>query len=341
MPETLLLTPEALAHLPSIVFPERLDTLLLQLWGASLGMTRSRVQTLIKQGCVRLNDTVVTKTGTMVKPQDTLSVMVPPATPLTLRPSSLPVPPILFEDDAMLVVYKPKGMLTHPVGHQVEDTLVNVLLAHCGDSLSGIHGVLRPGIVHRLDRDTAGLLMVAKTDEAHQALSLQLQEKSAGRTYWAIVQGDVFAKQGVRSGDIETWLTRAGHAQYPSKRKVAPEGVGKWAFTSWHLEDTYHQAHYPGCYSLVACHLKTGRTHQIRVHMAHLGHPLWGDPFYGTGIHQQFYSLPSFPLRPEEGYGQALWAKELSFNHPVSQTRMTFQSPSCPSFDQLHQFLSR
>lgn len=319
--------------------PQRLDTLLLALWGHGIGMTRSRLQTLIKQGYVRLNHEVVTKTGTMLKPTDILEVTLPPLMPLSLVPSQKPVPPILFEDDHMLVVYKPKGMLTHPVGHQVEDTLVNILLTHCGGSLSGIHGVLRPGIVHRLDRDTAGLLMVAKHDAAHQALSAQLQDKSAGRRYEAIVQGDVVQKLGCSEGKIETWLGRAGHPQYPSKRKVMPEGQGKWALTFWEAISRYQADTYPGVYSLVTCTLKTGRTHQIRVHMAHLGHPLWGDMLYGTGVHQQFYNLPHFPLTPQQGYGQALWAKSLSFQHPMTKERLMFESPPCPSFQALKTFL--
>ena len=206
------------------------------------------------------------------------------------------------------MVNKPSGMLTHPTGRVRLGTLVNALLHHCGDSLSGINGMIRPGIVHRLDRDTSGLLVVAKHDKAHLGLSAQLKDHSMKRTYKAIAQGKFEQVQGVVSAPI---------GRHPKQRdKMTVDLHGRAAVTHWQVLETIGDK-----FALLQLDLETGRTHQIRVHLAHTGHPVVGDPLYGNGVEKVFKLKTT---------GQLLQAVRLAFVHPVSAKAMVFNGPDDP-----------
>jgi 23S rRNA pseudouridine1911/1915/1917 synthase len=242
--------------------------------------------------------------------------MIPDAQPIPLEPEAIPLD-VIYEDSDLLVVNKPSGMLTHPTGRERHGTLVNALLHHCGNSLSGINGFIRPGIVHRLDRDTSGLLMVAKTDAAHFHLSAQLKEKSARRDYRAIVQGS-FKED---TGTVDAPIGR--NPKHRDKMAILPDG--RPAVTHWRVRERID-----GKYALMELSLETGRTHQIRVHMAHIGHPLLGDPLYGSGIEKVI------KLKTQ---GQLLQAFRLSFNHPTTQERLMFGIPQDPEITRVWHWL--
>ncbi len=282
---------------------ERLDKLL----AAELedfSLSRERIQGLIKEGLVHVNHTVQTKPALRLKDGDAVAVSIPEAQPIALTPEAIALD-VVYEDASLLVVNKPVGMLTHPTGRERTGTLVNALLAHCGDSLSGINGQIRPGIVHRLDRDTSGLLMVAKTDAAHWALSAQLQDKSARRDYRAIAQGKFEQNKGTVDAPI---------ARNPKNRdKMAVMPDGRTAVTHWQVAERLDDK-----FALLNLSLETGRTHQIRVHLSHIGHPIVGDPLYGSGIEKVL------KLKTQ---GQLLQAYRLSFIHPDSNARVTFEIP--------------
>ncbi len=243
---------------------------------------------------------------------------IPPPQPLNLEAETIPLE-IVYEDSDMLVVNKPSGMLTHPSGKSQTGTLVNALLCHCKGQLSGINGVERPGIVHRLDRETSGLLMVAKTDRAHQALQQQLQHRTAKRQYRAIVQGMMDQTSGTISAPI---------GRNPKHRdKMMIDAKGRPAVTHWEvLESLGHK------FTILKLSLETGRTHQIRVHLASIGHPIFGDPLYGTGLEQQirFHSQ-----------GQILQAFALTFQHPISGETLSFEIPPDEKFVAAKSFLEQ
>lgn len=253
------------------------------------GLTRSYCAKLIAEGAVRVNEKEVRKAGYRLEPGDRVAVTVPEPVELELVPDPIPLD-IRYEDDDLLVVNKPRGMVVHPSGDQLRGTLVNALLAR-KESLSSIGGVIRPGIVHRLDKDTSGLLLVAKTDAAHGSLSKQLEEKTGKRLYVAIANGIV-----PESGRIETKIGR--DPKHRVRMAVLPEG--RQAITHYRRLEHYRK------HSLVELILGTGRTHQIRVHMAHLGFPLVGDPVYGRRD------------EPISSEGQVLHAKTIGFHHPRS-----------------------
>jgi 23S rRNA pseudouridine1911/1915/1917 synthase len=294
---------------------ERLDKVL----AAELeefSLSRERIQSLIKGGLVVLNGKPEHKPSTRLKDGDTITISIPEAQPIALTPEPIALD-IVYEDAAILVVNKPSGMLTHPTGRERQGTLVNALLHHCGTSLSGINGFIRPGIVHRLDRDTSGLLMVAKTDAAHFHLSAQLKEKSARRDYRAIVQGRF---------DSPTGTVDAPIGRNPKNRdKMAIITDGRNAVTHWKVLDTLADK-----YALLELSLETGRTHQIRVHMSHIGHPLLGDPLYGSGI-EKIIKLKT--------QGQLLQAFRLSFIHPSTQEQLTFEIPQDPEITRVWEWL--
>lgn len=294
---------------------ERLDKrLAIELEAYSI--SRERLQTLIKDGLVQVNEKAATKPSLRLKEGDAIVVTIPEAQPIALTPEAIPLD-VIFEDDSLLVVNKPSGMLTHPTGREREGTLVNVLLAHCGSSLSGINGQIRPGIVHRLDRDTSGLLMVAKTDAAHAYLSAQLKDKTARRDYRAIAQG-VFTED---FGTVDAPIGR--NPKHRDKMAIMPDG--RSAVTHWRVQERLADK-----FALLELSLETGRTHQIRVHLSHIGHPLFGDPLYGSGIEK---------VTKLKTQGQMLQAFRLSFNHPKGE-RLTFEIPQDAEIGRIWQLLS-
>ena len=265
------------------------------------GLTRSAAQKWMEEGRVTLNGKPVKK-NTPLKPGDTLLVSPPQPQDIDLIPQDIPLD-IVYEDDDVVVVNKPVGMVVHPAPGHPDGTLVNALLYHCKESLSGINGERRPGIVHRIDRDTSGLLIVAKNDKAHLALAQQLQDHSLFRLYHAVVVGG-FKEE---SGTVDAPLAR--HPVDRKRMAVCRTGEGREAITHWQVVDSQ------GGYSHITCRLETGRTHQIRVHMASIGHPLVGDVVYGS-------------KKPFPGLaGQCLHAACLTFTHPTTGERMTVEAP--------------
>ena len=265
------------------------------------GLTRSAAQKWMEEGRVLLDGKPVKK-NTPLKPGDTLLVSPPQPQDIDLIPQDIPLD-IVYEDDDVVVVNKPVGMVVHPAPGHPDGTLVNALLYHCKESLSGINGERRPGIVHRIDRDTSGLLIVAKNDKAHLALAAQLQDHSLFRLYHAVVVGGFKEDSGTVNAPL---------ARHPVDRKrmaVCRTGEGREAVTHWQVVDSQ------GGYSHITCRLETGRTHQIRVHMASIGHPLVGDMVYGS-------------KKPFPGLaGQCLHAARLTFTHPTTGERMTVEAP--------------
>ena len=265
---------------------ERLDAFLAR---AVEGLTRSSAQKLLEDGCVTRNGKPGKKNDKL-NPGDEISLEIPEAKPVDIAPRDIPLD-IVYEDDDLLVLNKPKGLVVHPAAGHQDDTLVNGLLYAMGDSLSGINGELRPGIVHRIDKDTSGLLAVAKNDLAHTVLASQLKDHSMARTYEAIVCGSFREDSGTVDAPI---------GRHPSDRKkmCVTARNSKNAVTHWEVV-----ARYRG-YTHIRCKLETGRTHQIRVHMAHIGHPILGDTVYGH-------------KKPELGQdSQCLHAGALCFTHP-------------------------
>lgn len=287
--------------------------------------SRSRLQQLIENGHVHLITSSNSPKTPLSKPTPSLKlkegyiieVEIPPLEEATPLPMDIPLD-IIYEDDDLLVINKAPGMVVHPAPGHSDDTLVNALLAHCGDSLSGIGGVKRPGIVHRLDKDTSGLMVVAKHDVAHQRLSFQFSDRSLSRLYVAIVWG----LPSPSSGTIETHIGR--HPQNRQKMAVITRN-GREAITQYHVTHHYGKSGDIALnLSLIECKLLTGRTHQIRVHLHHIGHPLLGDPLYGHAPKKATKAWPqeilSFPR-------QALHARYLQFYHPRTQEKMEFSAP--------------
>ena len=275
---------------------ERIDALLAR---TLENLSRSGAQRLIEQGAVLLEGRQVQK-NTRIQRGDRITVTMPETEEIPLVAQDLPLD-VVYEDQDLIVVNKVRGMVVHPAPGHPDGTLVNALLWHCGDSLSGIGGEKRPGIVHRIDKDTSGLLIVAKNDFAHQALSAQLADRSLSRVYEAVVRGRLREERGTIDRPI-------GRHPTDRKRMAVTEKNSRPAVTHWEV-----LARYNG-YTHVRCRLETGRTHQIRVHMASIGHPLLGDGIYGA---------PS----PEKGLeGQCLHARELKFIHPRTGEQMHFET---------------
>jgi 23S rRNA pseudouridine1911/1915/1917 synthase len=271
-------------------------------------LSRERLKALIRSGSLTAGDTPLRDPATKVRGDERFLLDVPEPEPAHNAPQDIPLP-IVFEDPHLLVVDKPAGMVVHPAAGNPDGTLVNALLHHCGESLSGIGGVARPGIVHRIDKDTSGLLVVAKSDVAHEGLAKQFAAHSIERNYLAIVSG--IPKLGY--GTVDAPLARSS----ANRKKIANvEGArGKRAVTHWKRLETLGDA------ALVECSLETGRTHQVRVHMASIGHPLLGDPVYGRSKgHRELLKSLGFQR-------QALHAARLGFTHPVTKHRLSFTSP--------------
>lgn len=276
------------------------------------GLTRSHLQRLIRDGQVLVDGEPV-KSNRRLREGETVIVDVPPPRPLEVEPENIPLS-IVYEDFDLLVVNKPQGMVTHPAQGNYSGTLVNALLYHVHD-LSGINGVLRPGIVHRLDKDTSGLLVVAKNDQAHLRLAADLKERRVRREYQALVHGNLLADQGTVDAPI---------ARHPIQRKqMAVVPGGRSAVTHYQVLERL------GNYTLLQLQLETGRTHQIRVHLAHIGHPVVGDPAYGP-------RRAHFDLA-----GQLLHAFRLSFNHPQSGEPLSFTAPLPEHFQRILRRLRR
>lgn len=258
-------------------------------------LTRSQVQSLIKKGQILVNDAPTTNRY-QVKPNDQVIIKLPDPVAIDVQPEKMDLD-IVYEDDDVIVVNKPQGMVVHPAPGHDHGTLVNGLLAHT--PLATINGELRPGIVHRIDKDTSGLLMVAKNDQALVSLSKQLKNKTNQRKYWAIVHGNIKEDTGTINAPI-------GRSK-KDRKKMAINEEGRPAVTHFKVLERF------GEYTLIECQLETGRTHQIRVHLKYIGHPVAGDPLYG-------------PRKTLKGNGQFLHAKLLGFKHPRTGEEMVFEA---------------
>jgi 23S rRNA pseudouridine1911/1915/1917 synthase len=285
-------------------------------------LSRSRLKALILAGEVAIGGRTIRDPGHHVNLGDAIMVVVPPPEPAAPAPESIPLK-VVFEDDEIVVIDKPKGLVVHPAAGHPTGTLVNALIAHCGDSLSGIGGVRRPGIVHRLDKDTTGLLVVAKTDRAHASLSAQFADHGRTglmqRAYLAFVWGVPDRPKGT----VEAPIGRHPHAR--DKMAVRPDG--REAVTHWQVLERYSGSDGAPVASLLACRLMTGRTHQIRVHLASVGHPLLGDDTYGSGFRTKSARLPPEARQALAGLGrQALHAYILGVEHPSRGEYIEFRS---------------
>ena len=276
---------------------ERIDALLSRKFPA---LSRSLIQKCMEAGTVTVNDRPVKKNA-RGSAGDEIFFAFPETEALTVEAQQIPLD-VVYEDGDLIIINKERGMVVHPAPGHPDGTLVNALLFRCGDSLSGIGGVQRPGIVHRIDKDTSGLLVVAKNDFAHQALSAQLSDHSLCREYAAVVNGSFREESGTVDKPI-------GRHPVDRKRMAVTEKNSRHAVTHWELLEAYRS------YSLVLCRLETGRTHQIRVHMASIGHPLLGDGLYGAKC-------------PDKGLeGQCLHARRLRLVHPRTGQEMQFEAP--------------
>ena len=274
------------------------------------GLTRSAAQRLLEEGKVSLQGRPLKKNHRL-RAGEALELCLPDPVPTDARPQDIPRD-IVYEDADVAVVNKPRGMVVHPAPGNPDGTLVNALLAHCGQSLSGVGGAIRPGIVHRIDKDTSGLLIIAKNDRAHLALSAQLKDHTLSRVYEAVAIGSLKEDRGTVDAPIGRSLR--------DRKRMAVVPDGRRAVTHYQV-----LARYPG-YTHLRCQLETGRTHQIRVHMAYLGHPLAGDPVYGP------------KNDPERLGGQCLHARELTFVHPTTGQTVHL---TCPLPDWFSGFLDR
>lgn len=318
----------------------RLDKALALLAGE---ISRARLQQVIKEGGVHLNGAVVSDGSRKVAEGDTLALVMPAAKPPDPVGQDIPLT-VVHEDEDLIVIDKPAGLVVHPAGGHEDGTLVNALIAHCGESLSGIGGVRRPGIVHRLDKDTSGLLVVAKNDRAHQKLAKQFADHGRTgplqRAYLAIVWG----APRLREGTIDAPIERSTRNR--EKMTVVKEGRGREAITHITLLERYPPlfkgvGEAEALASLIECRLETGRTHQIRVHMSHIGHPLLGDALYGSGFSTKAARLPPDAQVALAALSrQALHAAVLGFEHPRTGEEMLFKSEPPQDFADLQATLA-
>ena len=274
---------------------KRIDSFIAEKFG---DMSRSAVQKAVENGEITVNDSKVAK-NYKLRQNDSILIRFNPPEEILATPQNIPIK-IVYEDNDIIVVNKDRGMVVHPAPGNPDGTLVNALLFHCGNSLSGINGEIRPGIVHRIDKDTSGLIVVAKNDAAHKSLSEQIKEHSAGRIYHAVVHGHLKQPSGSIAAPIGRCPT--------DRKKMAVVPGGRFAVTHYSTI-----AEYPG-FTYIECRLETGRTHQIRVHFSSIGHPLAGDIVYGSAKH------------PALAGGQCLHAFELHLVHPASGVPMTFHA---------------
>ena len=284
-------------------------------------LSRSRLQELIGKGALERDGRTIKDPNHRVKGGETYSLSIPPAAKATPQGQEIPLS-VVYEDKDLIVIEKPAGLVVHPAAGNPDGTLVNALIAHCGEGLIGIGGEARPGIVHRLDKDTSGLLVAAKNERAMTSLAKQFANHTIERAYHAVVWGAPRAGDGVIEGDI-------GRSPFDRKRMAVLRGGGKSARTRYRVVETFGPPGRPLA-SLVECRLETGRTHQIRVHLTHLGHPLIGDPQYGRARQPPRAKNPDEEkafARMAEFPRQALHAFVLGFQHPSLHKSMRFESP--------------
>lgn len=298
-------------HLTAVQSGERIDRFLS---GDLEGLSRSYIQKLLKEGGITVDGKAV-KSNYKLNAGDEILVQIPDPEPMDILPEDIPLD-ILYEDEDILVVNKPKGMVVHPSPGHYSHTLVNAVLFHCGGRLSGINGVLRPGIVHRIDMDTTGSLLICKNDRAHQILADDLKEHNITRRYHAVVHGNLKEDTGTVNAPI-------GRHPVDRKKMSTKAPNGRHAVTHYRVLERF------GNYTYIECELETGRTHQIRVHMASIGHPLLGDEVYGRGKN---------PFHLE---GQTLHAMVLGFVHPSTGEYMEFEAPLPEYFEELLRKLRR
>ncbi|QDM41546.1 RluA family pseudouridine synthase [Altererythrobacter sp. TH136] len=286
--------------------PGRLDKALAH----ASGLSRERIKQLIADGAVTVAGQTATNPSGKIRGGEAFAIALPPPAPLDAQAQDIPLD-VVFEDNHLIVVDKPAGLVVHPAAGNLDGTLVNALLHHCAGRLSGINGTLRPGIVHRIDKDTSGLLVVAKSDAAHEGLARQFADHSIERTYLAVCAGHPKPGEG-------TVTARLGRSDANRKKMAvlpADSSRGKHAVTHFRTLQRLHDC------TLIECRLETGRTHQVRVHLASIGHPLVGDPVYGHD------PKPLRPLLRELGFArQALHAASLGFLHPVTAERLVFSA---------------
>jgi 23S rRNA pseudouridine1911/1915/1917 synthase len=306
-------------HVDAAGAGERLDRFLAHAAAARrLALSRTRLKALIEAGEVKVDGALERDPSARLAEGARIDFEAPPPQESPLSGEDLPLK-VVFEDEHLIVIEKPAGMVVHPAPGHATGTLVNALIRHCGESLSGVGGIKRPGIVHRLDKDTSGLLVAAKTDAAHRGLAELFADHgrlgSLEREYLALVWGGFDAPAGKVAAAI------GRHPRHREKMAVADEGRGRHALTHWRLEEALGPA------SLVACRLETGRTHQIRVHMASIGHPLLGDSVYGGGFKTKAARLGEAARAALADLGrQALHATVLGFEHPATGRRLRFKS---------------
>jgi 23S rRNA pseudouridine1911/1915/1917 synthase len=315
---------------------ERLDRALARNFA---DFSRARLQALIREGVVRIGEIATTDPSLKLRGGEKITLTVPEAVPSEPQGQEIPLS-ILYEDAQIIVIEKPAGLVVHPAAGHADGTLVNALIAHCGESLSGIGGVKRPGIVHRLDKDTTGLMVIAKNDRAHRSLAAQFADH--GRTgplergYLAFAWGAPDRPKGTIDKPID---------RHPRAReRMAVRADGRPAITHWEVAERYppsSPASGPAVASLLACRLETGRTHQIRVHLAAIGHPLLGDVVYGPGFKTKAAKLPPAAKDALQALSrQALHAYMLGFEHPSTGEPMKFRSELPPDLARLRHALA-
>jgi len=311
---------------------DRLDRVLT----AHTALSRSRLKALILDGKVTIGARTIRDPSYRVNAGETVTVTLLPPVPAAPAPENIPLK-VVYEDDEIIVIDKPAGLVVHPAAGHGSGTLVNALIAHCGDSLSGIGGVIRPGIVHRLDKDTTGLMVVAKTDRAHHALAAQFADHGRNgplkRGYLALVWGAPDRPKGTIDAPI---------ARHPkSHDKMAVRAGGRASITHWQVLERYKGNDGKPVASLLACRLETGRTHQVRVHLAHAGHPVLGDGVYGRGFKTKASQLTPHAREALAALGrQALHAYLLVVEHPASREILEFRSELPGDFGPLRKLLA-
>ncbi len=302
---------------------ERLDKLVAKA-GEQASLSRSRIKALIEAGALTLDGAPCTDASLKPKAGQAVVLVLPEPENAEPQPENIPLV-VAYEDDDLIVIDKPVGLVVHPAAGHATGTLVNALLFHCGDSLSGIGGVKRPGIVHRLDKDTSGLMVVAKNDRAHQHLAAQFADHGRSgpleRAYRALVWGAPARPHGTVDANLDrSHINR-------EKIAVVSEEKGRHAITHYAVDASYRLGGRDPIASLITCQLETGRTHQIRVHMTHIGHPLLGDEVYGAGFRTKMSLLPASVREKLEALGrQALHAATLGFEHPSTGEALLFES---------------